>query len=214
MQCVYPICALTLSKVEATGLQPYTTYYYQFNVCGSSTSSPVGRTKTAPHEDDSSTPISLAVFSCSNYPNGYFNAYGNAARKDEVDYMIHLGDYIYESELGVLGRDPRAVAPQREIVTLYDYRTRIAQYRSDPDLSLAHQNFPWIPVWDDHEVANNGYRDGFSNMNNTEESFVEYGGVSVDQRKMNAVRAYFEYQPIRQVAMDDNLRIWRNFKVR
>ncbi len=113
----------------------------------------------------------------------------------------------------MLGRDPRAVAPQREIVTLYDYRTRIAQYRADPDLSLAHQNFPWIPVWDDHEVANNGYRDGFSNMNNTEESFVEYGGVSVDQRKMNAVRAYFEYQPIRQVAMDDNLRIWRNFKL-
>jgi phosphodiesterase/alkaline phosphatase D-like protein len=68
-------------------------------------------------------------------------------------------------------------------------------------------------VWDDHEVANNGYRDGFSNMNNTEESFLEFGGVSVDQRKMNAVRAYFEYQPIRQVAMDDNLRIWRNFKL-
>lgn len=211
MHCLYPGCALILSKVEATGLQPYTTYYYQFSVCSSSTASPVGRTKTAPHEDDSSTPISLAVFSCSNYPNGYFNAYGNAARKDQVDYMIHLGDYIYEYEEGVLGRDPRAAAPQREIVTLYDYRTRIAQYRADPDLSLAHQNFPWIPVWDDHEVANNGYRDGFSNMNNTEESFIEYGRVSVDQRKMNAVRAYFEYQPIRQVAMDDNLRIWRNF---
>jgi alkaline phosphatase D len=142
------------------------------------------------------------VFSCSNYPNGYFNAYGNAARKDDVDYMIHLGDYIYEYENGVLGRDPRAASPQKEIVSLYDYRTRIAQYRTDPDLSLAHQNFPWIPTWDDHEIANNGYRDGFSGMNNTEESFLELGSVSVDQRKMNAVRAYFEYQPIRQVAMD------------
>jgi alkaline phosphatase D len=200
-------------QVEASGLQPYTTYYYQFTVCGSSTASPVGRTKTAPHEDDSTTPVSMAVFSCANYPNGYFNAYGNAARKDNVDYMIHLGDYIYEYENGVLGTDPRAAAPAREIVTLYDYRTRIAQYRTDPDLALAHQNFPWIPVWDDHETANNAYRDGFSNMNNTEESFLEYGGVSVDQRKMNAVRAYFEYQPIRQVAMDDNLRIWRSFKI-
>jgi hypothetical protein len=199
--------------VEACGLQPYTTYYYQFSVCGTDLSSPVGRTKTAPDENDADTPVSMAVFSCSNYPNGYFNAYGNAARKDEVDYFIHLGDYVYEYQQGVLGRDPRAVYPEREIVTLYDYRTRIAQYRTDEDLSLAHQNFPWIPVWDDHEVANNGYRDGFSGMNNTEESFLEFGRVSVDQRKMNAVRAYFEYQPIRQVAMDDNLRIWRNFKL-
>ena len=162
----------------------------------------MGRTKTAPAEDDGTTPIGIAVFSCSNYPNGYFNAYGNAARKDNVDYMVHLGDYLYEYENGVIGRDERAASPQKEIVSLYDYRTRIAQYRTDLDLTLAHQNFPWIPVWDDHEIANNGYRDGFSGMNNTEDSFIELGSVSVDQRKMNAVRAYFEYQPIRQVAMD------------
>lgn len=199
--------------MEATGLKPFTTYYYQFTVCGSSKSSPVGRTKTAPAEDDISTPIGLAVFSCSNFPNGYFNAYGNAARKDNVDYVLHLGDYIYEYENGVLGRDPRAASPQREIVSLYDYRTRLGQYRTDLDLLLSHQQYPWIPVWDDHEVANNGYRDGFSGMNNTEESFLRLGGVSVDQRKMNAVRAYFEWMPIRQVALDDNLRIWRNFRM-
>ncbi|KIX08823.1 uncharacterized protein Z518_03480 [Rhinocladiella mackenziei CBS 650.93] len=200
-------------KVEATKLQPFTTYYYQFTICRSSNSSPVGRTKTAPAEDDSSTPIGLAVYSCSNFPNGYFNAYGNGARKDHVDYVVHLGDYIYEYEMGVPGRDARATNPPREIITLYDYRTRIAQYRTDLDLRLSHQQFPWIPVWDDHEVANNGYRDGFSGMNNTEESFIEFGGVSVDQRKMNAVRAYFEWMPIRQVALDDNLRIWRSFKM-
>jgi len=78
---------------------------------------------------------------------------------------------------------------------------------------LNHQQFAWITTWDDHEVANNGYRDGFSGMNNTEESFIDAGGVSVDQRKMNAVRAYFEWMPIRQVDMDDNLRIWRNFQM-
>jgi alkaline phosphatase D len=50
-------------------------------------------------------------------------------------------------------------------------------------------------------------------MNNTEDSFLRFGGVSVDQRKMNAVRAYFEWMPIRQVNMDDNLRIWRNFQM-
>ena len=63
------------------------------------------------------------------------------------------------------------------------------------------------------EIANNGYRDGFSNLNNTEDSFVKDGGVSVDQRKMNAVRAYFEWMPIRQVDLDDNLRIWRSFQL-
>ncbi|KAJ5063556.1 PhoD-like phosphatase-domain-containing protein [Bipolaris maydis] len=200
-------------KVEAKNLEPFTQYYYQFSVCGSSNKSPLGRTKTSPGHDDDVSKVGLAVFSCSNWQNGYFNAYGNAARKDQVDFFVHLGDYIYESTKGKLGQDPRATNPPREIVTLYDYRTRIGQYRTDDDLKLAHQNFAWIPTWDDHEIANNGYRDGFSNMNNTEESFLKYGGISVDSRKMNAVRAYFEWMPIRQVDLDDNLRIWRNFKM-
>ncbi|KAF1998507.1 alkaline phosphatase-like protein [Amniculicola lignicola CBS 123094] len=200
-------------KIEASHLEPFTTYYYQFSVCGSIKKSPVGRTKTSPDRDDDVTNIGFAVFSCSNYPNGYFNAYGNVARKDKVDYIIHLGDYIYESGKGTMGKDARATNPAGEIFTLYDYRTRIALYRTDPDLQLSHQKFAWIPVWDDHEVANNAYRDGSSRMNNTEDSFIKAGGVSVEQRKMNAVRAYFEWMPIRQVSMDDNLRIWRAFSM-
>ncbi|EMR71240.1 putative alkaline phosphatase-like protein [Eutypa lata UCREL1] len=186
-------------KVEATGLKPFTTYNYQFKICGTNTTSPLGRTKTAPTADDDVSDIKLAVFSCSNYPNGYFNAYGNAARKDEHDYVVHLGDYIYEYEAG----GERASAPPTEIFSL-----------SDPDLQLLHQNFPWITTWDDHEVSNNGYRDGSSGLNNTEESFRNDGpGISVDQRKMNAVRAYFEWIPIRQVDLDDNLRVWRSFQL-
>lgn len=103
--------------------------------------------------------------------------------------------------------------PDRQIYTLYDYRKRHATYRTDEDLVLSHANYPWIPVWDDHEVADNTYRDGSSELNNTEASFIEDGGVSVDQRKMNAVRAYFEWMPIRQVEMDDSLRIWRSFEI-
>ena len=95
--------------------------------------------------------------------------------------------------------------PDREIFTLYDYRKRHATYRTDQDLVLSHANYPWIPVWDDHEVADNTYKDGSADLNNTEASFVEDGGVSVDQRKMNAVRAYFEWMPIRQVEMDDSV---------
>lgn len=84
---------------------------------------------------------------------GYFNAYGNTVRKDSVDYVLHLGDYIYEygnGEYGwgnALGRIPQ---PDRQILTLYDYRRRHAQYRTDLDLVASHQNYPWIPVWDDH----------------------------------------------------------------
>ncbi|BCS17507.1 alkaline phosphatase D family protein [Aspergillus puulaauensis] len=201
-------------KVEATGLKPFTTYWYRFNVCNSDNVSPLGRTKTAPSAKDEAEEVKLAVHSCSNYPNGYFNAYGNVARKDNVDYVVHLGDYIYEYESGVPGVDERAVVPQREIFSLYDYRTRLGQYRTDADLVASHQKFPWITVWDDHEIANNGYRDGFSGLRNTEDSFLNYGPqISVDQRKLNAVRAYFEWMPIRQVDMDDGLRIWRNFQM-
>ncbi|KAI1383249.1 PhoD-like phosphatase-domain-containing protein [Hypoxylon trugodes] len=196
-------------KVEATGLQPFTTYNYQFTVCGSNNTSPVGRTKTAPETDVDVPELKFAVFSCSNYPNGYFNAYGNAARKDEQDYFIHLGDYIYEGSAG----GERAHDPPKYLFSLHDYRTRHGQYRTDPDLRLASQNFAWISTWDDHEVSDNGYRDGASALNNTEESFLNDGRVSVDQRKMNAVRAYFEWMPIRQVDLDDNLRVWRNFQM-
>lgn len=97
---------------------------------------------------------------------------------------------------------------------MFDYRTRHGQYRSDPDLQLLAQNHAWITTWDDHEVANNGYRDGFSALNNTEESFRNDGpSISVDQRKMNAVRAYFEWMPIKTIDLDDNLRIWRSFQM-
>ncbi|KAK4952892.1 hypothetical protein LTR66_013705 [Elasticomyces elasticus] len=209
-------------KVEATNLDPYTRYYYQFTVCGSDKSSPVGRTKTAPRPDDDVTEVSLAVYSCSNYPFGFFNAFGNTARKDSVDYVLHLGDYIYEYAEGAYGWGwsiDRVHQPNVEIRTLYEYRKRHASYRLDPDAQLSFGTFPWIPVWDDHEVGDNTYRDGMADQNNTESSFIqddyEFGGkrVSFDQRKMNAVRAYWEWMPIRQVDMDDNLRIWRTFSI-
>lgn len=196
-------------KVEATKLKPFTTYNYQFTICGSNITSPIGRTKTAPEANADLLELKLAVFSCSNYPNGYFNAYGNAARKDEQDYFIHLGDYIYEGN----AKGERAHEPSKYLFSLHDYRTRHGQYRTDPDLQLASQNFAWITTWDDHEVSDNGYRDGSSALNNTEESFLNDGFVSVDQRKMNAVRAYFEWMPIRQIDLDDNLRVWRSFQM-
>ncbi|KAK1074574.1 hypothetical protein LTR33_009727 [Friedmanniomyces endolithicus] len=204
-------------KVEASNLTAYTRYYYQFNVCNSNVSSPIGRTKTTPDVNDYVTKIGLAIDSCSNYPFGFFNAFGNPARKDSVDYVIHLGDYIYEyagdGDYGYGASIDRIPKPYGVIYTLYDYRARYATYRTDKDLLLSHQMLPWIAVWDDHEVADNTWRDGEADLNNTEASFVFDGGVAVEQRKMNAVRAYFEWMPIRQVEMDDNLRIWRTFSI-
>ncbi|PGH05353.1 hypothetical protein AJ79_06822 [Helicocarpus griseus UAMH5409] len=205
-------------KVEASGLKPYTTYYYQFTVCDSDNASPVGRTKTTPRKgDEVNNDINLSVFSCSNYPQGFFNAYGNAARKDNADYVLHLGDYIYEHKEGGYGwgysMDRIPQPADHNIKTLHDYRQRYASYRTDADLAYSHSRFPWITVWDDHEVENNIWKAGSSAMNNTEDSFIKAGGISIDQVKANAVRAHFEWMPIRQVDMDDTLRIWRNFEI-
>ncbi|KAI1939026.1 hypothetical protein LOZ66_003103 [Ophidiomyces ophidiicola] len=197
-------------KVEASNLHPFTTYYYQFSICNSDKKSPLGRTKTLPDPSQKVDGVKLAVYSCANYPAGFFNAYGNTVRKDSVDYVLHLGRLLESGSGKAIGRVPQ---PNRIIYTLNHYRTRHGSYRTDLDLLASHQNFAWIPVWDDHEVADNAYRDGSSALGNHELSFLASGGVSVDQRKMNAVRAYFEWMPIRQVDMDDNLRIWRNFQV-
>jgi alkaline phosphatase D len=113
----------------------------------------VGCTKTTPSPTDSVTGVNLAVYSCSNFPFGFFNAYGNPVRKNSVDYVIHLGDYLYEYANGEYGWGQsigRVPLPNRQIFTLYDYRKRHATYRTDLDLLASHQNFPWIPVWDDH----------------------------------------------------------------
>ena len=143
-------------KIEASGLAPFTEHYYQFQVCQSSIKSPLGRTKTTPLPSDQTSRINLAIYSCSNFPFGFFNAYGNPVRKRSVDYVVHLGDYIYEYKNGDYGNGEkigRVPLPDREIFTLYDYRKRLATYRTDLDLLLSHQNYPWIPVWDDHEVS-------------------------------------------------------------
>ncbi|WWD05918.1 hypothetical protein V865_004003 [Kwoniella europaea PYCC6329] len=209
-------------KVEAKGLQPKSTYYYRFANCADKDNvSPVGRFLTTPVEDDDEIDkLSFAVFSCSNYPFGFFNAYGNAAARDSIDYAVHVGDYIYEyrgdgcdDENACYGdgRDiGRVPEPNRELFLLEDYRTRYKQYRSDPDLQALHASHAWQLVWDDHEVADNSWKAGSADSNDTIAG-TQYN-TSFTQRKANAVKAYFEWLPIRTVETDDALRIWRSFK--
>ncbi|KAJ4480605.1 PhoD-like phosphatase-domain-containing protein [Lentinula edodes] len=207
-------------KVEATGLTPDTKYFFQFSDCTNSSSvSPVGTTRTLPSPDtpaeevNGGNPITLAVFSCSQYQAGWFNAYGYAAHNTTAEIFLHLGDYIYES-LGngaSIGRQTLG----RELATVHDYRQRLNQYRTDEGLLAAHLSGPWITVWfDDHEVADQSWKAGTADSNDSAIGceFSPSGACFTD-RKLAAVRAYHEWMPIRQVTVDDKLRIWRNFEI-
>ena len=191
-------------KVDATGLQADTIYYYRFHF-GNKTSS-VGQTKTLPVSTNN---VSFAVCSCSNYSAGYFYVYREIA-KQNVDVVIHLGDYIYEygadgyatEDAAKLGRTLPS-DNNKEIIKLDDYRKRYALYRQDKDLQAAHQHHPFIVIWDDHELANDTWRDGAENHQSDEGSFSD--------RKLAALQAYFEWMPIRPVTSTDHLNIYRQF---
>lgn len=170
-------------KLDATGLAPATTYHYRFRALGRA--STVGRTRTAPV--GGSERLRFGVVSCQQYTDGYFHAHRRLAERGDLDAILHLGDYIYENG----GQGPvRPHDPPKEIQTLEDYRGRYAQYRSDPDLQAAHAAYPFVTVWDDHESANNSWRDGSSSHDPaTEGPWAE--------RRARAERVYSEWMPIR-----------------
>lgn len=191
-------------KVDVLGLPANTPLFYRF-IAGGQTS-PVGRTRTLPvgQVDE----VKLAVFSCSNYPAGYFNAYAAAAQMSGIHAALHIGDYIYEYARGGYASDNaaamnREVLPATELLALNDYRTRYAQYRTDPDLQALHAAMPWICVWDDHEVANDTWKAGAENHQANEGDFFV--------RRNAAVKAYHEWLPTRPPVPGNPLQIYRSF---
>ncbi|THG99644.1 hypothetical protein EW026_g2760 [Hermanssonia centrifuga] len=139
-------------KVEAQNLKPDTKYWYQFADCTNpATVSPIGATRTLSSPDIAPNfkLVLYALFSLiivvSNSIIGWFNAYGVAAHNTSADVFVHLGDYIYES-LGSGAKIGRKVLG-RELATVFDYRQRLNQYRTDPGLIAAHEAGPWITVW-------------------------------------------------------------------
>lgn len=192
-------------KVDALGLQPGQVYFYRF--AAAAALSPVGRTKTLPQADI--THIRLAVFSCANYPSGYFNVYADAARQDDLDAVLHIGDYIYEYDSAGYGCEHAAALgrisePVNTLLVLADYRRRYAQYRSDPDLQALHAGLPFIAVWDDHEFADDAWRDGA----------VDHKAASdgpFSHRKAAAIRAYHEWMPLRAPDARRPEQIYRSF---
>ena len=184
-------------KVDAKGLSPNTKYFYRFTAMDEQ--SVIGETKTINNTNEGD--LKLGVVSCSNYEWGYFSAYKHLSEK-ELDAVLHLGDYFYEYAPGTYGDTTigRFNIPPREILSLEDYRTRYALYRTDKDLQAAHQKHPFIAIWDDHEITNNAYISGAQNHQEDEGSY--------DDRKNIAAQAYYEWLPIRENASKE---IYRSF---
>jgi alkaline phosphatase D len=191
-------------KLDATGLKPATRYYYRFLLDG--VASPVGRTKTAPRHDADNGQLRFGVVSCSNIPGGYFSAYRHLAARNDLDAVLHLGDYLYEYGNDEYG-SVREHQPPHEMVTLADYRQRHAQYKAEPDLQALHLKFPFIVTWDDHEVTNDQWENGAENHQPEEGDYLE--------RKARAHQVYDEWMPVRMGSttdLGDGTRLFRRLK--
>ena len=175
-------------KVLADGLAQGTIYWYRFLVAGSAgPASPAGRTRTLPSPGSQPAEVRLAVASCQNFPAGYYTAWRAIAEAD-LDAVIFLGDYIYESA-GPGAASPTVVRADRTLRAddLGSYRAKYRAYRSDPDLRLAHAMHPFAPVWDDHEFVNDYNRTTI---------------LAFPDRAAAAYRAWFDYQPVWRIDGD------------
>lgn len=184
--------------VEPNGLDSDRWYWYRFRV--GDAVSPIGRTRTLPRPEVTPDHVRFAVTSCQNYEQGLFTAYEQMLR-DDVDLVLHLGDYIYEYEAGRNGKV--RTHHGGEIHSLDDYRARYAQYRGDRLLQEMHANCPWFVTWDDHEFDNNCANDI------SEEAGVD--PVAFLERRANAYQAYYEMMPLRRATLPagNNMKLYR-----
>ncbi|MBX3128331.1 MAG: alkaline phosphatase D family protein [Polyangiaceae bacterium] len=189
-------------RIKPVGLSPYTQYYYRFKAAGAQ--SDVGRTKTAP-EPGQDQNIRFAFASCQDFIGRYYHSWQALLEtEDPVDFVVFLGDYVYETNGNPsfqLSSSKRRIEiadglvleegepPVKAALTLADYRGLYQQYRSDPQLKKAHQLFPFICIWDDHEFANDAWQDHATDFNELQ------GDEKSTERRESASQAWFEYQP-------------------
>jgi alkaline phosphatase D len=190
-------------KFDGIGLAADRRYWYRFKSADAESS--VGRARTLPSPGVPTDRLRFAVCSCSSYPHGYFSVYRMIANRSDLDFVLHLGDYIYEYGQGEYGDNLGRLVPENETVTLTDYRSRYALYHLDVDLQAAHAKHAFITVWDDHETCDNSYKDGALNHNEDE------GEGDWFTRKQEAVQAYFEWLPIRPPTLSKDS-IYRAFQ--
>ena len=179
------------ARVTVQGLAPGRTYYYRFIGPGKAVKSVTGRTHTLP--EGSPAAFRMGVFSCSNLPFGWFNAYAHAVAADDIDLFVHLGDYIYEYARGTYPGAKEAVAgrgiePAGETIRREDYWARYRGYRADPDLQALHARVPAVTMWDDHEIANDAWRGGAENHGRDEGDWAA--------RVAAAKAAYRDWMPV------------------
>lgn len=173
--------------VEVDGLSPDRWYFYRFKA--GKEVSPTGRSRTAPKSDATPEKLNFAFASCQHYEQGLYTAYDHMLKED-VDLVIHLGDYIYE----YAGRENlvrKHVGP--EIEKLVDYRNRHAQYKTDASLQAMHAAAPWLVTWDDHELDNNCANDVSEERGVLPKDYL--------RRRANAYKAYYEHMPLRRAGL-------------
>lgn len=188
-------------RLKVTDLNAYTTYYYRFT--SRDVRSPVGRTKTAPTSADD-VDVRFAMASCQDFIGRYYHSWAALAEEPDVDFVLYLGDYIYETN-----GDPdfQQTDPDRAITipdgisleednpdvkaasTLADYRGIYKQYRRDANLRAIHARYPFIIIWDDHEFANDAWKDHSTDFNDAQ------GDEKNPERRHAASQAWFEFQP-------------------
>lgn len=191
-------------NVDVTGLRQNTYYYYDFAV--GNKYSIRGRTHTMPASG--TTRQRFATASCANWEDGYYNAYGRIAARNDISAVVFLGDYIYEYKRGEYGSNiaERKNDPPNECITLQDYRRRYAQYHGDINLIRCHQQYPWMIIWDDHEFADNAWIGGAENHTPSTEG-------PWNERKANAMRAWREWLPVRITDPNDKTKIYRKISM-
>lgn len=180
--------------VQVDGLDPGTSYWYQFEANGDL--SPIGRTRTLP--GPGAELVRFATVSCAHYSVAPLGVYRAVAER-EVDFVLHLGDYIYEDE----GSGARAHDPPATATSVEDYRRRLAQIRADPDAQALHRRHPMIAIWDDHDLADNAWRGGAKKHDHDEH------GPWLDRARA-AAKARQEWLPARLRDPDDPLLTWRS----
>jgi alkaline phosphatase D len=173
------------AKVDVTKLQAGHRYFYRFLTSCDGKISQTGKARTLPN--DSVKQFKLAVVSCSSIWAGYFNAYRRIAEREDIDFVIHLGDYAYDyADKQQLNRMPSEYP--KDVSSLKEWRERHTYYLLDPDLRAARQNKTWIAEWDNHDTD------------------CEPLGTVGD-----AIRAFYEYLPIRIPDENNLTRIYRSF---
>ena len=173
-------------KVDVTGLSPSTIYYYRFKD-EQGRYSATGTTRTAPLSTDVLSHMRFAVVSCTSVYSGFFNGYKRISERNDIDFVMHLGDYIYD--FVDEDEEVRVPSPYPSVPSnLQEWRDRHAYYLLDPDLRAARQQHPWIAIWDNHDLSNIGAPDFDA-----------------------SIQAFYEYLPVRISDPSDSSKLWRKF---